>query len=164
MVERSTFRRVARLARGAIVCCGLLTGIVFASNIARASGVVALTVDQATVLRLAAPAGTIILGNPLIADASVQDSETLVLTGRSFGVTNIIVLGAGGEEILNAQLAVGGAAAAGSHVVTLHRAASRTSLSCTPECEQAPMVGDDADIFDRLASQITTRTGLSLTD
>lgn len=154
---------IRRFGRGALLVCAIAGAIAFEDAPATAAGVVTLGVDQATVLRLAKPAGTIILGNPLIADASVQDSETLILTGRSSGVTNIIVLDADGLEVLNTQLSVGGGSA-GSHVVTLHRATARTSLSCTPECEQAPMVGDDAGLFERLTSQITARNALSAGD
>jgi Flp pilus assembly secretin CpaC len=123
------------------------------------AGLITLTVDQAAVMRLDEPAGTIILGNPLIADAAVQDAETLVLTGRSFGVTNLIILDSGGREILNRQVSVGGTA---GHLVTVHRATIRTSLSCTPDCESAPMVGDDSSAFDEITGQITSRNGLSV--
>ena len=180
MIGRTSYARAARLAShmrlvsfarasclrtayASLVAVGLLCASFVADGDARAAGVLTLGVDQATVLRLAKPAGTIILGNPLIADASVQDARTLVLTGRSFGITNIIVLDAQGAEVLNTQLSVS-VGASGSHQVTLHRATSRMSLSCTPECEQAPMVGDDADLFDRLTAQITTRNALSTPD
>ena len=165
LMRLASFARAAcsRTACASLLVAGMLCVSLAAAGDARAAGVVTLGVDQATVLRLAKPASTIILGNPLIADASVQDSRTLVLTGRSFGITNIIVLDTEGAEVLNTQLSVS-AGASGSHQVTLHRATSRMSLSCTPECEQAPMVGDDADLFDRLTTQITTRNALSTPD
>src|ERR1019366_2351496 len=46
-------------------------------------------VDRAQVLRVSRPADVFIVGNPAIADATVQDSQTLVITGKSFGSTNI---------------------------------------------------------------------------
>ena len=46
---------------------------------------VLVTVDQAKVFRIPRPAATIIVGNPAIVDATVEDEQTLVLTGRSFG-------------------------------------------------------------------------------
>ncbi|MEZ5799399.1 MAG: pilus assembly protein N-terminal domain-containing protein [Nitratireductor sp.] len=57
---------------------------------------VTVIVDRAKVFRISRPAATVIIGNPSIADATVEDEKTLVLTGRSFGVTNLIVLDAMG--------------------------------------------------------------------
>ncbi|MEM7530470.1 MAG: pilus assembly protein N-terminal domain-containing protein [Pseudomonadota bacterium] len=131
LIRRATLAALVALAVGATDMAGLGGGE------AQAAGLVPLAIDQATVLRLSRPAGTIILGNPLIADASVQDAETLVLTGRSFGITNIIVLDANGDEVLNTQLTVRSSGSS-SHIVTVHRATARSSFSCTPECETAP--------------------------
>jgi Flp pilus assembly secretin CpaC len=50
--------------------------------------------DQSQLLRLKRPAAEIIIGNPSIADVSVQSGNLLVITGKSFGVTNIITLDA----------------------------------------------------------------------
>ena len=58
-----------------------------------------VTVDQAAVLQLTAAAGTIIIGNPAIAEATMVDNTTIVITGRSFGTTNLIVLDANGTII-----------------------------------------------------------------
>ena len=40
--------------------------------------------NQAKIVKLARPADTIVIGNPAIADASVQDASTIVLTARGF--------------------------------------------------------------------------------
>ena len=55
---------------------------------------VAVLVDQATLVRLDRPAAEIVVGNPSIADVSVQSSKLLVITGKSFGETNLIVMDA----------------------------------------------------------------------
>ncbi len=62
---------------------------------------VIVTVDRAKVFRISSPASTVIVGNPAIADATVEDDVTLVLTGRSFGVTNLIVLDHEGNPIVD---------------------------------------------------------------
>ena len=48
--------------------------------------------NQAKIVKLSRAADTIVIGNPEIADASVQDASTVVLTGKGFGVTNLVVL------------------------------------------------------------------------
>ena len=50
--------------------------------------------DQSQLLRLPRPAAAIIIGNPTIADVSVQGGNLLVVTGQSYGITNIIHLAA----------------------------------------------------------------------
>ena len=59
---------------------------------------VIVIVDQAKIFRVSRPAATIIIGNPAIVDATVEDDQTLVLTGRAFGVTNLIVLDSKGDS------------------------------------------------------------------
>ena len=48
--------------------------------------------NMARILRINTPAATVIIGNPGVADVTIQDPQTLVLTGKSYGTTNLIVL------------------------------------------------------------------------
>ena len=48
-------------------------------------------IDHAKVMHISRPAEVVIVGNPGIADATIQDQQTLIVTGRSFGSTNLIV-------------------------------------------------------------------------
>ena len=65
-----------------------------------------VVMNQAKIVKLARPADTIIVGNPAIADASVQDATTIVLTGKGFGVTNLVVLDAEGNPVVDQQVTV----------------------------------------------------------
>lgn len=89
-------------------------------------------VDQARVVKLARPADTIIVGNPKIADAAVQDASTVVLTGRGFGVTNLVILDRDGAPIVDEQVVVSRASA---NAVNVYRRADLQALSCSPYCE-----------------------------
>ena len=44
-----------------------------------------VNVNMARILRISAPAATVIIGNPGVADVTIQDPQTLVLTGKSYG-------------------------------------------------------------------------------
>ncbi|MGY6710374.1 MAG: pilus assembly protein N-terminal domain-containing protein, partial [Rhizobiaceae bacterium] len=77
---------------------------------------------------------TIIIGNPQIADASVQDSSTIILTGRGFGVTNLVVIDTDGMPLLDEQVIVSRGTA---NSVRVYRRADVQTLSCTPYCEGA---------------------------
>ena len=50
--------------------------------------------DQSQLVRLPRPAAEIIIGNPAIADVNVQNGNLLVVTGKTFGITNMIILDA----------------------------------------------------------------------
>ena len=117
-----------------------------------------VTVDQATVLRLGFQAGAIVVGNPGIADATVIDSMTIVVTGRSFGTTNLIVLDANGnviaEELITVQAAV--------DQVVVYRRSVRQTYSCTPICAPTLNVGDGDPAFQTTTGQIQARQALAL--
>src|SRR5207302_7516353 len=51
-----------------------------------------VTLDQARLVRLPERVATIVIGNPLIADAAVQSGGLMVITGKGYGITNIIAL------------------------------------------------------------------------
>ncbi|RCS25227.1 hypothetical protein DUT91_06155 [Phyllobacterium salinisoli] len=93
-----------------------------------------LVTNQARILRLARPADTVVIGNPAIADAVVQDSKTVVLTGKGFGVTNIVIMDADGAAIIDDQIVV---SRDDSRTTRVYRRADLQMLSCTPYCENA---------------------------
>jgi Flp pilus assembly protein, secretin CpaC len=118
---------------------------------------VVVNIDEAKVMRIAAPASTVIIGNPSIADATMQDTQTLVITGRGYGTTNFIVLDADGQPITDAQIRVEGA---DSNIVTVFRrgAGGRATYSCGAVCEPVVMVGDNGETyFDPLVQQLQKR-------
>src|SRR5262245_9164492 len=75
-------------------------------------------IDHAKVMHISRPAEVVIVGNPGIADATIQDQQTLIITGRSFGSTNLIVLDASGKAISEETLSV---VASSDNVVTMYR-------------------------------------------
>ncbi|MGY6709290.1 MAG: pilus assembly protein N-terminal domain-containing protein, partial [Rhizobiaceae bacterium] len=92
-------RRLAAIALSGVI----LTGLAGATT-ALADAGISINMNQAKILKLARPADTIIIGNPQIADASVQDSSTIILTGRGFGVTNLVVIDTDGMPLLDEQV------------------------------------------------------------
>ena len=119
---------------------------------------VIVTVDQAKVFRVSRPASTIIIGNPAIVDATIEDDQTLVLTGRSFGVTNLIVLDSNGDAIVDQPVVVRGSE---TNTVRIYRRNSRETLACAPVCEPTLTIGDDNESFGFASGQIQARNQLS---
>lgn len=142
--------RLTGLAAAAL-CCALAAPVT-----ALAEDMVKVELDQARIYRLAAPAATIVIGNPSIADATLQDAQTLIITGRAYGQTNLIVLDDQGETITDTQLAV---LAASGNLVTVYKGIERQSLSCLPECQPAAVPGDAPGAFSGILGQVAAHNG-----
>ncbi len=113
---------------------GMLILLSAASVPAQAGSGIEVTMNQARIVRLSRPADTIVVGNSSIADTAVQDASTIVLTGKGFGVTNLVVLDAGGNPIVDEQVTVVRQAASS---VRIYRRSEVQTLSCTPYCESS---------------------------
>ena len=64
--------------------------------------------DEAQLLKLPERVATIVVGNPLIADVTLQAGGVLVLTGKGYGVTNLIVLDRDAKVLLKKTVLVVG--------------------------------------------------------
>ncbi|MFC5584938.1 pilus assembly protein N-terminal domain-containing protein [Nitratireductor kimnyeongensis] len=113
----------------------LTAGLVALSGITSANeAAIEVVMNQAKIVKLAREADTIVIGNPEIADAAVQDATTIVLTGKGFGVTNLVVLDIDGQPIVDEQVMVSRQSASS---VRIYRRANVQTLSCTPYCESS---------------------------
>lgn len=101
---------------------------------AKADTGIHVVMNQARILKLARPADTVVVGDPDIADAVVKDSRTVVLTGKGFGITNIVIMDADGTAIVDDQVMVSRSVA---NTTRVYRRAFVQTLSCTPYCETA---------------------------
>lgn len=124
-------RILAKHGAAAALAAGLL---VLAQQPGVAASGIQVVMNQAKIVKLARPADTIVIGNPAIADASVQDPSTIVLTGKGFGVTNLVVLDSDGTPIVDEQVVV---SRDSPYSVRVYKRASVQTLSCTPMCESA---------------------------
>jgi Flp pilus assembly secretin CpaC len=121
-------------------------------------GRVLVSVDQARVLKIDRAAETVIIGNPSIVDVTVHDSTTLVLTGRSYGVTNLVILDGDGKSIVDEEVAVQSYEAG---TVRIFRQAARTTVSCLPNCEPTVTIGDEDTSFNAATSQFSARQSMA---
>jgi Flp pilus assembly secretin CpaC len=127
MAERLSLKT---LSMAALIAAGTIVH----GNPASAEGGIQVEMNQAKIVKLARPADTIVIGNPLIADASVQDASTIVLTAKGFGVTNLVILDSEGNPIVDEQVTVVRQTASS---VRVYRRADIQTLSCTPYCESS---------------------------
>jgi len=113
-----------------------------------------VVLDQAQIMTLPDRVGTIIIGNPLIADVALQAGGTMVVTGKGYGSTNLIVLDRAGTTVMTKTIQVVGPRDA----VVVYRGIDRESYSCTPTCERRITLGDAPPYFDATLGQAGART------
>jgi hypothetical protein len=121
---------------------------------ARAAEGIDVKLDQATLLRLPPNVATVVIGNPMIADAALQPGGLLVITGKGYGSTNMIALDRAGEKLMDRSVEV---SAPRDNVVVVYRGVERESYSCTPQCERRATLGDSAPYFDATVAQAGSR-------
>jgi hypothetical protein len=122
---------------------------------ATAADVINVVLDQAKVTKLPERVATIVIGNPLIADVSIQAGGLLVITGKGYGATNFVAFDRGGALLMDKMVQVGSP----SDVVVVYRGVERESYSCAPKCERRITLGDSPAFFDATMSQTGSRVG-----
>ncbi|KQZ94026.1 hypothetical protein ASD64_03825 [Mesorhizobium sp. Root157] len=121
------------MSKSVFLAAALFVGAAYSAPASAASGIEVI-MNQAKIVKLARAADTIVVGNPAIADASVQDASTVVLTGKGFGVTNLVILDKEGNPIIDEQVTVVRQAAS---TVRIYRRAEVQTMSCSPYCESS---------------------------
>ena len=111
---------------------------------------IAVNVDQAKLVRLPGKVATIVVGNPLIADVTLQPGGMIVVTGKGYGATNFIALDRGGEILVDRQIQVEGPS---DRLVTVYRGVERESYSCLPVCQRRVTLGDSDNFFTTTMNQ-----------
>jgi Flp pilus assembly secretin CpaC len=139
MVERLNHQETAMnlhpTAIGARVLTAAFAGLVLITSVpARAAeDMLNVYMNHARVLKLDRPVSKVIIGNSEVADATVADAKTIVLTGRSFGTTNLVILDNDGNAIVDERILV---SIDEGNTVRVFKQTIRSVLSCTPNCEE----------------------------
>jgi Flp pilus assembly secretin CpaC len=105
---------------------------------------IAVFVDQAKLVKLPAKVSTIVVGNPLIADVTLQSGGIVVVTGKGYGATNFIAMDRNGDVLVDRQIQVEGPT---DQLVTVYRGVERESYSCVPICQRRITLGDTDSYF-----------------
>jgi Pilus formation protein N terminal region len=117
---------------------------------------IAVYVDQAKLVKLPAKVSTIVVGNPLIADVTLQSGGIVVVTGKGYGATNFIAMDRNGEVLVDRQIQVEGPT---DQLVTVYRGVERESYSCMPICQRRITLGDGETYFKSVLDQAGTLSG-----
>ena len=127
-------------------------------SVARAD--IQVEVNFAQLYELPQDVSTIVIGNPAIADVTIQRSGIAVVTGKAYGTTNMIVLNPAGKVISEQQITV---KPRDEGTVTVQRALERETLICPPSstCERTIKVGDAPANFDAATGQASALSNMA---
>lgn len=117
---------------------------------------ISVKLNHARIIRLSRPAATVIIGNPEIADATVRDAQTIVLTGRGFGRTNMVILDDTGNPIIDERISV---SRNEFSTLKVYRRADIETLSCEPFCERAYLTEAETQSIRAMAEANSTGEG-----
>ena len=120
-----------------------------------AADTMVVMLDQATITKLPERVSTLVIGNPLIADVSVQAGGLLVVTGKGYGSTNMIALDRSGAVLAERKIEVVGAQ---DRIVVVYRGVNRESYSCMPSCEPRITLGDVPGYFNQTLAEGEARS------
>ena len=121
--------------------CALATALLVLVLAGPASATVKVKLSQNTVMDLRAPAGTVLVGDPAIADVSLITPRRIAILGRGYGATNVIITDRIGRVIFQEEVQVSRATA---NQVSIYRGAEVSSLTCSPGCERPGGQGENA--------------------
>jgi hypothetical protein len=126
---------------------------------AQAGEPITVFTDHSRILNVDRPPGTVIVGNPSIADVTIQGNQVF-LHARSYGTTNVIVMDENGNELVSYDVTVqtGG----NDNVFVFKAGAIKQTFLCAPDCESILHVGDEKDFFKELASQQQSKVNIAL--
>ena len=137
-----------------------LLNLALATGSAAAESNITVFADQAKILKVNGRPSSVVIGNPMIADVSIQ-GEVLAVHGRHFGNTNLIILDHQGNELAallinvirpdsnNVEMFKGGAEG---------KMIGKFSYICAPDCESIVMPGDDNDYNAAISGQISSKS------
>lgn len=138
----------------------ILISISLASAVAARAETAKISVfaDQAKILALPGDPATMIIGNPMIAEVTVQN-EVMAIHGRHFGSTNLIILDRDGKQIAAYEITVENG---GGSRMQIYKSGMRMSYNCNPNCESIAVPGDEASYMSGVLDQISKKTSAAL--
>lgn len=117
-----------------IITCLSLLALGAATPALAQSRPLSVEIDHTARLNLRGAASSVVVGNPQIADVTVVDEHTLFISGRGFGVTEVVVLDGMGRTIYQSEVVV---SAPSSGQVRVWRGSTVTDMACSTTCAPA---------------------------
>ncbi len=150
--------KLARLTVFALSCAAIAAS----APMAKAAEELSVMSDQSQIIKLEKAPGTIVVGNPSIADVTIQGAE-LFVHGRAFGKTNLIILDDSGNVMAQYNVNVN---SVDDNAVTVFKANPaagmvQATFTCKVDCEAALHVGDDVTTFNNVLTMQKGKLGIA---
>lgn len=129
-------------ARFGGICIAVVTALMLSvlSFPALAGEPLQVTLNKTTILRIARDASTVTIGNPDVADISVESPRLIFLVGKEAGETNLLILDANDSEIHDFEIVI---VPESRRHLTVHRSATDvTTFNCDPRCTAVKTPGE----------------------
>ncbi len=138
---------------------GLIFGLLaLVPAAAQAGQPLVVKLDYTQVMTVARPPGTVIVGNPSVADVTIQGDQ-VYLHARSYGTTNILMLDENGGQLADLDVTVQSGA---DNDIQVFKAGASYTYVCAPECETTLKIGDSPAYYDAVAKQQQKRNAIAL--
>ena len=152
-------RRISNPRPIQLTCCAAAVIAVMAMLPAASAAEIHVMLDQARIAKVPDHTSTVVVGNPLIADVVVQAGGIMVVTGKGYGVTNLIAIDRAGQVLAEQLIRV----ASPADAVVVYRGIARESYSCSPDCERRITLGDTPEYFDATLAETGNRNARAQT-
>lgn len=127
-IGKTKMKRIARVGFGVALALACL-----ASPLRAQDDMIRVFMDHARILKLDRPVSKVIIGNSAVADVTVADSTMIVLTGKAYGTTNLVILDAAGNAIVDERILV---SVDEANTLRVYKQTDRSVYSCSPSCEE----------------------------
>jgi hypothetical protein len=111
--------------------------------------------DQTQLISISGTPGTVVIGNPSIADVTVHGNR-LFVHGRAYGSTNLIILDENGNQLSTLDVTV---MLGGQNNLQIYKAGARYSYVCAPDCEGTLQSGDSVGFFGDISKMDAKKSG-----
>ena len=141
-----------------LALAAIVAGSAMLATPSLAADQIAVILDRAQLFKMPETAKTLVIGNPIIADVAIIKNGLMVVTGKSYGLTNVIALDGQGRQISDTLIQVTGST---EQLVTVQRGLEQETYHCAPVCNPTLRLGDGDGYFGRVGSQAGKHTSLS---
>ena len=150
---------VFSIKKNHIVSVFLSAGLLCMASGAQAADQISVLLDRAQLFKMPESAKTLVIGNPVVADVSIIKNGLMVVTGKSYGLTNVIALDNQGRQISDTLIQV---TAPKDEMITVSRGMESETYHCAPTCNPTLMLGDDDKYFGKVSGQAAKHTSASV--
>ena len=114
-----------------ILAAALIAAAGFTASAACAGQRLVVEKNHTVRVSLSAPASSVIVGNPEIADVNVVDSRTVYILGKGFGNSSVTITGRDGRALFEGEVAV---TAVRQGSITVYKGLKPSLVVCTNVC------------------------------